>query len=371
PLNLSDYFTPTGTNEYTSDYATPKGSSGLFDLKLYLLVQDTVGNTKVRTLNILVDPAGDKPVISIIAPLSPQDSDTSKALSVGGKVAVYGSASVKVGNISEVLMDVSTDPNFGSYIDDDTDPSTDGKWQNKKIEGTMNWNTVLNKNGEIDALMTGSEQTVTVYYRVRAKNGTAPHKTSEDSQIQMLKFDKGAPVMEDAKLYSKQPDNSFTQSNYNLRAWVKQDDYLELSIRDASGIGKIQLKTSCGIDTTLEGKTEIDAYTSPSGTPGQKVFTPSTSGSSSHSNYTAKIPIRTQELVGEEYTITITVTEGTQTGSSFLTQTAVYSFRFDKEKPIGVFGKRISEGNSSFNGTTVPVNIAEAKAGRHLFINKE
>ena len=358
-LPLATYFTESGgsySSEYTTEISAP--SNGLFHLPLYLWVEDASENKAVITLTILVDPAGDKPVVTIIAPLSPVDSPI--PLSVGGQVAVYGSAKVKTGSVGKVFMDVSTDPNFGSFVSD---------WHNKKIDGTGSWNTVLNKNNEINNLITGTDRTKIIYYRVWAENGNSSHKTGGYSAVQKLLFDKGAPVIQAAKVHK---DGNTVGEDYKGKEWLTDDDdYLTFSISDDTGIKNIRITTTVNgnpTETTLEGKAQIETYQ----IGGQNVFTAGTAHGA-YSDYTAKFPLKTSALTGTggEYSITITVTEGTATGTTFLTQTATYTFNFDKEAPGGYIGEYIDAGKSVFTGTTLPSILNNAKVGQYLYVNKQ
>ena len=358
-LPLATYFTESG-GSYTSEYAATHGdpSDGLFDLPLYLWVEDASENKAVIKLTILVDPAGDRPTVTIISPLSPVDSAT--PLSVGGQVAVYGSATVKTGSVGEVYMDVSTDPNFGSFISD---------WHDKKIEGTGSWNTVLNKDKEISDLITGTDRTKIIYYRVRAKNGNSSQKWGGYSAVQKLLFDKGAPVIQSAKFHK---DNNAAGTDYKEKEWITgDDDYLTFSMSDETGIKTISItKTVNGNPTeeTLEGKTAIESYQ----IDGQTVFTAGTAHGD-YNDYTAQFPLKTSTLAGTggEYSITITVQEGTATGTTFLTQTATYTFNFDKKEPSGYIGEYVDAGNSVFSGTTLPSILNTAKVGQYLYVNKQ
>ena len=362
-LNLETYFKDEGGGKYSSEYTSETGilTDSLFHLPLYLWVEDASENKAVITLSILVDPAGDKPVVTIISPLSPDSSQT-QPLSVGGQISIYGSAKVKEGSIGKVYMDVATTANFaaGTFVSD---------WENKEIDGTENWNTVLNKNNEINNLITDPDRTKIIYYRVRAMNGNGSNKLGGYSAVQKLLFDKGAPVIQDAKFHK---DGNTTGTNYKEKEWITDDDdYLTFSMSDETGIKKIRITTTVNgnpTETTLEGKSAIENYK----IDGQKVFTAGTAHLS-YNDYTAKFPFKTSALsdLGGEYSITITVTEGTATGTTFLTQTATYTFNFDKKEPSGCIGEYVDAGNSVFSGTTLPSILNNAKIGQYLYVNKQ
>ena len=354
-LDLGTYFSLSGTT-YSSDYATEIGS-GLFNLPLHVLVKDTVGNPKVVSLSITVDPAGDRPTVEIVEPNSPLSLGADRILSVGGKVSVFGSARVKKGYVGEVYMDAATDSGFTDFV---------SGWKDKKIDGTANWRTVLNADGEIDALM-GSDPNKVIYYRVYAKNGETGALGSY-SATYAVKFDKSAPTIGSPTLHK---DGDPTGTSYIAREWIKGDaSYLTMSLNDDSGISKVNLQISRSgttiVDQSLTGATEIEGYQ----IDGNAVFTAQGTSSGDYHNYDVKIPLKTNGQTGGEYTVTVTITEGVATGTKLMTQTGVYTFRFDNEASIGEIGAYQSSGRSPFNGTTIPAGMS-ATAGMHLYVNKQ
>lgn len=354
-LNLGTYFSLAGTT-YSSDYATEIGS-GLFKLLLHVLVKDTVGNAKVVPLSITVDPAGDRPTVEIVEPNSPLSLGADRILSVGGKVSVFGSARVKKGYVGEVYMDAATDSGFTDFVTG---------WKDKKIDGTANWRTVLNADGEIDALM-GSDPNKVIYYRVYAKNGETGARGGY-SATYAVKFDKSAPTIGSPTLHK---DGDPTGISYIAREWIKGDaSYLTMSLNDDSGISKVNLQISRSgttiVDKSLTGATEIEGYQ----IDGNAVFTEQGTSSGGYHNYDVKIPLKTNGQTGGEYTVTVTITEGVATGTKLMTQTGVYTFRFDNEASIGEIGAYQSSGRSAFNGTTIPAGMS-ATAGMHLYVNKQ
>ncbi len=358
-LNLAHYFTGgTAGTPYTSSYATETSSgSGIFTLPIYIRVEDNAGNTGVEKLLIQVDPAGDRPSVEVLAPACLKtDNPETDATSVGGKVSVYGTATVNKGSVGKVFIQVSTDPDFNSFISGYED-------EGKEVTGTRNWNIVLNAGGEIDTKMTNNNlDELVVYYRLYAKNGNAAHAKGSYTKTYMLKFDKGNPVIEDATLYKENTE----VSNYKMNSWIGEDNYLHLTLKDGSGIKNISF--SGDISKDLEGNVAITAYEIKSG---EKVFTQSTAHGTYY-DYTAKIPLIVPSNSGGTYSFSITVTEGTKTGSKFLTRTETFTFQYDTIDPKGVLGMPLAKGNSDFDGSkTVPANISDAKAGMYLFVDGE
>jgi len=363
-LDLGSYFTQSG-GVYSSDYTTEHTSAdGLFHLPLYLYVEDTTKNAAVIKLDILVDPAGDKPVIEITEPVSPLAADPeNNAVVVGGTVRVYGNATVKKGNVGKVFIDVAKDPGFTDFVTG---------WQNKQITGGANWSCKLNEHGEIDALIPSDKTTIVVYYRVWGENGET-HTTGGYSEIQMLKFDKGAPIITPAKFGKTEA----SAKEYDARSWISGDDNsLYFKIQDASGIKQVVLKINDDSYTythTLppDSATEINGIANC-----PHAIATFTRGlqHGSYYDYGVIIPLKTVGFAAnKEYTVSIEVTEGTQTGDKYLTQFAQYVFRCDNKKPKGVFGKYAdSDGSFNFNGTTVPSGIdASSQTGNYLFIDGE
>ena len=364
-LNLKDYFIES-SGVYTSAYAKKHvPDDGLFDLPLYLYVADTSGNAAVVEFTILVDPAGDKPVIEITEPKCPLAADPeNKALVVGGSVRIYGGATVKKGYVGEVYIDVAKDKDFTTFI-----PG----WNNKKITGTGNWSCELNKQlpiGEVYNEMPSGKTTLVVYYRVRAKNGETG-ALGGYSETQMLKFDKGAPVIDPAT-FGK---TSSSAKPYEARSWISGDDKsLYFKIHDESGIKQVTL-TINGSTNTYEDTTDSPGGTNQIATCPATVatFTPGIKHGSYY-DYDVTIPLKTTAFgSNKEYTVSIEIIEGAKTGNKYLTQFAQYVFKCDNEKPKGIFGHyEDSVGRFDFNGTTVPSGInTTAQNGKCLFIDGE
>ena len=226
------------------------GNPGVYDIPVYILTEDTIGNKAVKSFTVRFDSAGDKPVVTI---LSPQQNQT-----LGGTVQIFGTAAARLGtpaDIGNVYIQFSKNGNFNDTAngnmtfgtsggDYDADwhkggdgqlvPGTDG------INGGSNWQISINGN---EAFNNPSGQNWNVYFRVRAKNKTT-NKYGPWSEPVKIFIDKAYPTIgspDPLKLVNKSDGSN--PINYTPGMWITDGKKLIGSLYDDSGIKTVKISS--------------------------------------------------------------------------------------------------------------------------------
>ena len=226
------------------------GNPGVYDIPVYILTEDTIGNKAVKSFTVRFDSAGDKPVVTI---LSPQQNQT-----LGGTVQIFGTAAARLGtpaDIGNVYIQFSKNGNFndtangnmtfgtsgGNYDadwhkggDGQLVPGTDG------INGGSNWQISINGN---EAFNNPSGQNWNVYFRVRAKNKTT-NKYGPWSEPVKIFIDKAYPTIgspDPLKLVNKSDGSN--PINYTPGMWITDGKKLIGSLYDDSGIKTVKISS--------------------------------------------------------------------------------------------------------------------------------
>ena len=226
------------------------GNPGVYDIPVYILTEDTIGNKAVKSFTVRFDSAGDKPVVTI---LSPQQNQT-----LGGTVQIFGTAAARLGtpaDIGNVYIQFSKNGNFNDTAngnmtfgtsggDYDADwhkggdgqlvPGTDG------INGGSNWQISINGN---EAFNNPSGQNWNVYFRVRAKNKTT-NKYGPWSEPVKIFMDKAYPTIgspDPLKLVNKSDGSN--PINYTPGMWITDGKKLIGSLYDDSGIKTVEISS--------------------------------------------------------------------------------------------------------------------------------
>ena len=226
------------------------GNPGVYDIPVYILTEDTIGNKAVKSFTVRFDSAGDKPVVTI---LSPQQNQT-----LGGTVQIFGTAAARLGtpaDIGNVYIQFSKNGNFNDTAngnmtfgtsggDYDADwhkggdgqlvPGTDG------INGGSNWQISINGN---EAFNNPSGQNWNVYFRVRAKNKTT-NKYGPWSEPVKIFIDKAYPTIgspDPLKLVNKSDGSN--PINYTPGMWITDGKKLIGSLYDDSGIKTVEISS--------------------------------------------------------------------------------------------------------------------------------
>ena len=243
--NLDDF-----SSNPTSHGTEVSGNPGVYDIPVYILTEDTIGNKAVKSFTVRFDSAGDKPVVTI---LSPQQNQT-----LGGTVQIFGTAAARLGtpaDIGNVYIQFSKNGNFNDTAngnmtfgtsggDYDADwhkggdgqlvPGTDG------INGGSNWQISINGN---EAFNNPSGQNWNVYFRVRAKNKTT-NKYGPWSEPVKIFMDKAYPTIgspDPLKLVNKSDGSN--PINYTPGMWITDGKKLIGSLYDDSGIKIVEISS--------------------------------------------------------------------------------------------------------------------------------
>ena len=243
--NLDDF-----SSNPTSHGTEVSGNPGVYDIPVYILTEDTIGNKAVKSFTVRFDSAGDKPVVTI---LSPQQNQT-----LGGTVQIFGTAAARLGtpaDIGNVYIQFSKNGNFNDTAngnmtfgtsggDYDADwhkggdgqlvPGTDG------INGGSNWQISINGN---EAFNNPSGQNWNVYFRVRAKNKTT-NKYGPWSEPVKIFMDKAYPTIgspDPLKLVNKSDGSN--PINYTPGMWITDGKKLIGSLYDDSGIKTVEISS--------------------------------------------------------------------------------------------------------------------------------
>ena len=226
------------------------GKPDVYDIPVYILTEDNIGNKAVKPFTVRYDSAGDKPVVTI---LSPQQNQT-----LGGTVQIFGTAAARLGtpaDIGNVYIQFSKNGNFndtangnmtfgtsgGGYDadwhkggDGQLVPGTDGP------NGGSNWQISINGN---EAFNNPSGQNWNVYFRVRAKNKTT-NKYGPWSEPVKIFIDKAYPTIgspDPLKLVNK--SDGLNPINYTPGMWITDGKKLIGSLYDDSGIKTVEISS--------------------------------------------------------------------------------------------------------------------------------
>ena len=341
-----NFSTMTTPSEYGD---TSTSNSNYFDIPIYILAEDNIGNKKVHKLSMILNPDGTKPVVRILSPVN-------NAV-LGGTIQIFGTTSVAIGSpsdIGEAYIQFSKDGSFsgtadGTFSGIDWYNSGNGKIvDDTTANGAVQWTQTINQTG----LFNPSGTKWTIYFRVRAKNkNPLVNRLGEWSEKVKIEIDKSSPTIgspEAIKVVKTAPAVSL---DYVPRMWIGAGMELTGSLYDESGIKKLtisgDLKNGAEYDLNqaqTAGWITIDTANSP---------TSSESGTAK--NYKLKIPLSLNDLKPQakakgEFTVKISITEDT---ANNLKSEREFTFRFDTENPSGGFGNMLYVANGTFAATSI------------------
>ena len=354
-----------GTMANPSEYGdTSTSNPNYFDIPIYILAEDNIGNKKVHKLTMILNPDGNKPVVRILSPVN-------NAV-LGGTVQIFGTASVAIGSpsdIGEAYIQFSKDGNFASQADGTFGGvnwynNGDGRVvDNTDTNGAVQWTQIINQTGSFNPPSPGQRKW-TVYFRVRAKNkNPLVNRLGEWSEKVKIEIDKSAPTIgsPDAIKIVNSTALPPVSLDYVPRMWVGSGMDLTGSLHDESGIKKLtisgDLKNGAEYDLNqaqTAGWITIDT-----------AHTPTSSESGNAKNYKLKIPLSLNDLKPQakakgEFSVKISITEDT---ANNLNSEREFTFRFDTDNPSGGFGNMLYVANGTF-GTTSITNSALANTIR-------
>ena len=242
------------TDDNKGNYGTEIDSTNIWELPIYLLVEDNVGNNNlVRNFWLKVDPDGDKPKASISHP--------TPGLTLGGIIGAYGEAKDNEG-VKEVHIQIDT--NGDGYFNDtdktklesiytDTDNNvfeTTDTWYIKHTTSLI-WQLSIDSSKVLDTTKNNNK----IKIRVRAKD--IEDTVGLWSEPVEITVDKDIPVFDANKLRLVQykDDVESASMKYEPDMWVSGDWTLVGTVQDDEKINKLEYGNT---EILLEGPTTED-----------------------------------------------------------------------------------------------------------------
>jgi len=331
---------------------------GVYDIPVYILTEDNIGNKTVITKSVRFDSDGTKPIITVLFPQQNQI--------LGGTIQIFGTATTRAngaGGVGEVYIQFSKNGNFsdtanGNMTFGTTDASYDADWYKggngqavpDTASGGANWQISINGNG---AFNNPNGTNWEVYFRLRAKNtgGTfglwsTPVKISIDKAYPTV----GSP---DPLKVVKALDNS-EEENYTSGMWIPDGKKLIGSLFDESGIKEVSISSPELLGSQIYNLSEAvsngwiteDTAHAPNPPTGAK-------------NYKLQIPLMLSTLSQNlkekgELSIKIKIVENTP---KELFSEETVKFSFDITPPIGGLGEFLYRYSGRFTTDSVTDSI--------------
>ena len=346
------------------------GKPSVYDIPVYILTEDAIGNKTVTEKKVRFDSDGDKPIVTI---LSPQQNQT-----LGGMIQVFGTAATRINgpaDVGEVYIQFSKNGNFADTADGtfgttvtvppnqyDADwykggsgqlvPGTDG------TSGGANWEISVNKNGEFN---NPNGENWEVYFRLRAKNKNN-NKYGPWSNPVKISIDKAYPTIGSPiplKVGSTPTDPHAI--NYTPGMWIPDGKKLMGSLFDESGIKSVTISSpellgsqTYNLSQALSNHWIAEDTANAPSSPGAK-------------NYTLQIPLNLSALGAAakrkgEITVKIKIAENTPKELSW---EETLKFNFDITPPSGDLGEFIHRYSGSFRVSSVSNKELAQKVKEH------
>ncbi|MFC2615024.1 MAG: hypothetical protein ACFNYQ_05825 [Treponema sp.] len=302
-------------------------------IPLYIFTEDELGNKAVHEKTILFDPDGTKPVVKVS---SPQEGAT-----VGGTIQIFGTANVPKGGAGAVGGVYIWFSHSGNFTNDATDgkfgstdwcnggqglPITTDTGAGAGQDGA-DWRISINAD---NAFNHATNQNQTVYFKLRAKNTS--NVWGEWTEKRKIIVDKDAPLITDVKIDNVSGTSS--PQDYNMNMWIKNGKKLTAKLVDPSGIQDVKITFKNG---TVEKKYQKkDAGALDSGYTAVPTSWLTNHNSGGKSGYELNLPLDISSMSGDSFSVTIVIREK---DAQHLSSQSSFLFRFDKDSPIGDFGK--------------------------------
>ena len=302
-------------------------------IPLYIFTEDELGNKAVHEKTILFDPDGTKPVVKVS---SPQEGAT-----VGGTIQIFGTANVPKGGAGAVGGVYIWFSHSGNFTNDATDgkfgstdwcnggqglPITTDTGAGAGQDGA-DWRISINAD---NAFNHATNQNQTVYFKLRAKNTS--NVWGEWTEKRKIIVDKDAPLITDVKIDNVSGTSS--PQDYNMNMWIKNGKKLTAKLVDPSGIQDVKITFKNGtVETKYQKK---DAGTPDSGYTAVPADWLTDYNSGGKSGYELNLPLDISSMSGDSFSVTIVIREK---DAQHLSSQSSFLFRFDKDSPIGDFGK--------------------------------
>ena len=343
-----NFSTMTTPSEYGD---TSTSIPAYFDIPIYILTEDNIGNKKVHKLTMLLNPDGRKPVIKILSPAN--------EAKLGGTIQIFGTTNVAIGSpsdIGEAYIQFSKTGNFDATPDDGKFGTKD--WYNggngivvddTAANGAVQWTQTINQ----DQSFNPSVNNWFVYFRVRAKNKTTNEFGAWTEKIK-IEIDKSSPTIgsPDAIKIVNSTAVPPVSLDYIPRMWIGSNMTLTGSLYDETGIKEITISGDLANGKIYTGSTAIEDLKH-AGWIEEDPAHPSSSPAAK--NYKLKIPLNLSTLTAQaqakgEFSVKISITENT---ANKLKSEREFTFRFDTEMPSGGFGNMLYVANGTFAATSI------------------
>ena len=350
-LDFAADFTSSGGH---AAYGTPNAvTPAYYDIPVYILTEDNVGNKAVRKITVLYNPDGTKPVVEVLSP-------TAGSI-VGGTIQIFGTGKVAVGtpaHVGEVHIQFSKTQTF-----DSTNCTINGEnWWNggsgvlvPNTDGAhsgASWRMDVNSDGKLNN-PSSTEERWTLWFRLRAKNKHDGKMGEWTAPIKII-VDKSAPTI-GSKIPLKLEHGS-QSDDYIPNMWIADNYKLTGSVHDESGIKIIKITGDLknGTEYDLAGAVTAGWIVE------DTVNTPSESGKK---NYKLQIPLTLNDLKEaakgkKEFKFTLYVEEDTD---KHLSAEKEFTFKFDTEAPTGAYGEHKLIGNGNFEAGSITDTVLATK----------
>ena len=343
------------TNGYGSDIGNE-----IYELPIFFLIEDNVGNQKLEKIRLNVDPNGDKP-----RPFVSYPTDGAK---LGGTVRINGTTEIAEGTVGKVYIQLGSVGDSGTFAP--FEKSAFETWFAEKdcpytfatIEGetvieatgTVAWNITINSNNEfnLDSGFTGlteEDDLSYVSFRVRAIN--TENKLGAWTEPITISLDKNAPKIANPRLVKYEGGNEIASKDYISGDWISGDDWcLVTTIEDENGLASIEV-TNKSDNATIDFEKIEDV--------------------SANEKKEVKIPLKTKTFSGNIFSFSLSATDNSEENNR---SEKLISLKFDNTppdlEPLKHDDKDIDKENNPIeqdnNGFDISSSITEKNNGSDL-----
>lgn len=343
------------TNGYGSDIGNE-----IYELPIFFLIEDNVGNQKLEKIRLNVDPNGDKP-----RPFVSYPTDGAK---LGGTVRINGTTEIAEGTVGKVYIQLGSVGDSGTFAP--FEKSAFETWFAEKdcpytfatIEGetvieatgTVAWNITINSNNEFNldsgfSGLTEEDDLSYVSFRVRAIN--TENKLGAWTDPITISLDKNAPKIANPRLVKYEGGDEIASKDYISGDWIAGNDwYLVTTIEDENGLASIEV-------TNKSDNATIDF---------EKI-----ENVSANEKKEVKIPLKTKTFSGNIFSFSLSATDNSEENNR---SEKLISLKFDNTppelEPLKHGGKEIDKKTNPIeqdnNGFDISSSITEKNNGSDL-----
>ena len=343
----------------TNGYGHTIGNE-IYELPIFFLIEDNVGNQKLEKFRLNVDPNGDKP-----RPFVSYPSDGAK---LGGTVRINGTTEIAEGTVGKVYIQLGsldedgtfkpfTKEGFENWFKEKDCPYTFATIEGETVieaTGTAAWNITINSNNEfnLDSGFTGlteEDDLSYVSFRVRAIN--TENKLGAWTEPITISLDKNAPKIANPRLVKYEGEDEIASKDYISGDWIAGDDwYLVTTIEDENGLASIEV-------TNKSDNATIDF---------EKI-----ENVSANEKKEVKIPLKTKTFSGNIFSFSLSATDDSEENNR---SEKLISLKFDNTPPelesLKHGGKEIDKETNPIeqdnNGFDISSSITEKNNGSDL-----